>query len=396
MQLSLQDDRQPRREVERAAGGTRRALGDIPLSGGHQPARVLVVDDENGPRQALRMLLKEEYEVLLAASVAEALEVVRGNAIDVVVTDIRMPNRSGIDLLRTVKEEQPELEVIILTGYGQLSTAVEAVEHGAFAYLEKPFDNEVMLAKVRASLRKRQQARERRTMEFLAMEANRFETIGHLISGALHDMGTPLSVISSHLELMVANLERNATVERLQVLQRQVEHCSDLVRTTMNFLRHSPEERAPLRLNMIAKLCVEFARPLIARQRVAVVTDLDPENSQIVGDLVLVRQAVLNLINNACQAMEHQEQPQQLRIQTFVEGGHACLAVQDSGPGVPPEDGERVFDPLYTTKGNRGTGLGLAVVRNVAERHGGTVALEAASTRGARFVLKFPRVETLE
>jgi signal transduction histidine kinase len=389
MYLSIHDGRTP---TTRAQEAHHRAseLVKFPLVQSHTAARILVVDDENGPRQSLRMLLKEECDVILADSVPEALKVLEEAPVDVIITDIRMPHHTGIDLLRAVKRSHPEIEVIILTGYGQLSTAMEAVEHGAFAYLEKPFDNEAMLAKVRACLRKRQYTRERRTLEYLALEANRFETIGHLISGALHDLGTPLSVISSHLELMTSNMERNCTIDRVHILQKQVEHCSDLVRTTMNFLRSAPEEHVPMRLNMVARLCADFARPLLVKQRVAVVTELDPGNCHIDGDLVLVRQAVLNLINNACQAMEGQEAPQQLRIQTYIDGDEACLVIQDSGPGVPAGDAERVFDPLFTTKGHKGTGLGLAVVRNVMERHGGWASLEPGEGRGARFVLRFP------
>lgn len=352
--------------------------------------RILVVDDENGPRQALRMLLKEEHDVFLASSVANALTFLETESVDIVITDLRMPQQTGVDLLREVKYLYPQTEVIILTGYGELNTAMEAIEYGAYAYLEKPFDSRVMLGKVESCLDKKRREQERRALEHLAIEANRMETLGRIVSGAMHDLGTPLSVLGTHIDLLKQDPQRHDIGKRLDTMTSQVQHCNDLVRMTMNFLRHSNQERAPFSLNGAAKMCIEVARPLLLSQNVALVADFDAALPACEGDLVLVRQAILNLIYNACQAMEGQIEPRQLRLETRFENEHVCLAVQDSGNGVPAEHREHIFDALFTTKGNKGTGLGLAVVQNVMERHGGTVYLEESAVRGARFVLAFP------
>ena len=117
------------------------AAAVVPFAEENFTERVLVVDDENGPRQALRMLLKEQYEVFLAPDVPAALDIVDREPIDLVITDLRMPKRSGVELLREVKAAHPDVQVLIVTGYGQLETAMKAVEYGAFAYFEKPYDN---------------------------------------------------------------------------------------------------------------------------------------------------------------------------------------------------------------------------------------------------------------
>ncbi len=357
-----------------------------------QRPRVLVVDDENGPRQSLRMLLKEEYEVLLAESVDQAVGILEQVPVDVVITDIRMPHRTGIDLLQEIKQHFDEVQVIILTGFGQLDTAVQAIEGGAFAYLEKPFDNEMMLTKVRACLQKRQLEQSRRAMEYLAMEANRFETLGHLISGTMHDLGTPLSVIGTHLDLILANPEQEDSSKRLETMKAQLEYCNDLVRTTMGFVRQPSVGHGAFDLNTVAELCLNVARPFLTGRQVVAMTDLSPVLSPCHGDLILLRQAVLNLIYNAAQAMQRQEEPRHLLLKSWMEDGMACLAIQDSGPGIPKDKRERIFETLFTTKGEKGTGLGLTVVRHVMQKHGGTVELEQSEGRGARFVLRFPTV----
>lgn len=351
---------------------------------------ILVVDDENGPRQALRMLLKDDHEVYLAQDVSSALEIMAQTPVDLVITDIRMPMHSGVELLQIIKKQCPETEVIILTGFAHLDTAMQAVEYGAFAYIEKPFDNDTMLRHIRAGLEKRRQERERRVLERLAIEANRFETLGRLVAGIIHDMGSPLSVTGSQIEMILSNPDRGNLMERLETMRSQVEHCNEMVRSAMNLLRYESQPLSPFHLSDLVGTCLHLAHPLLRSQNVEVTTDLAPDMPSVIMDLVLVRQAVLNLITNACYAMRKQENAQRITIRTWTEEKWACLSVADNGPGIPGEHSERVFDTFFTTKGKKGTGLGLAVVQNVMRRHDGSVTLVDRPGRGALFVLKFP------
>ena len=352
--------------------------------------RILVVDDENGPRQALRMLLKEGHEVRLASSVAAALAILGHELVDLVITDIRMPQESGMALLERIRDDYPDTQVIILTGYAQLDTAIQAVEYGACAYVEKPFDSETMLTYVRAGLEKHRQDQQRRAQEFLAIEANRFETIGRLVSGMIHDLGTPLTVIGSNIELIMSDPSRTDISERLKTINSQAMHCNEMVRAAMNFLRSDCMSLGPFCVNNVVETCLKVAQPLLRRQGIRVTTQIVPEMDSSVGEVVLIRQAVLNLITNACHAMEDEKGPKVLTIKTWNEERGACLSIQDTGPGIPAKNRAKIFDPFFTTKGKMGTGLGLAVVKNVMERHNSTIALADHSGKGALFILRFP------
>jgi len=367
---------------------------DMQAIGHGEKARILVVDDENGPRQALRMLLKEEHEVRLAGDVPSALKVLEQEPINLVITDLRMPQQSGVELLQIVKQLYPETQVIILTGYAHLDSAMQAVQFGAFAYIEKPFDNTLMLQRVQESLTKYRQEHEHRVLEHLAIEANRFETLGRLVAGIIHDMGTPLSVVGSQIELILANPGRGDIEDRLKTMQLQVRHCSEMVRAAMNFLRYDQQPVAPFSLNQLVEACLEVAQPVLRNQRVHVVRKLAENLPSAVGDLVLVRQAVLNLMTNACHAMAGQEPPQEITLETWVDGDSVCLAIEDNGPGIPEQYRSRIYDTFFTTKGRKGTGLGLAVVRNVMNRHKGSITLVEREGRGARFELAFPEADS--
>ncbi|MEK7833526.1 MAG: response regulator, partial [Acidobacteriota bacterium] len=265
----------------------------VPL--GAKPS-VLVVDDENGPRQALRMLLKEDYEVIVTDSVDAALAILERTPVDLVITDIRMPKRTGVDLLREAKAAHPDVQIIVLTGYGQLETAVKAVEYGAFSYMEKPFDNEVMLNLVSSAIQKHREEKHRRALEFLALEANRFATLGRVVSGMMHDLGSPLTVLGSQLELLSRETLTPELSVRVETMRRQVTHCTDLVRSTMNFLRKQQAGDVPVSLNDIVQSCVKLAAPLLREFSVEVHQDLDSNLRTISGDVVLLRQALLNLL----------------------------------------------------------------------------------------------------
>jgi signal transduction histidine kinase len=336
------------------------------------------------------MLLKPYYEVLTATGADAALQLLQEETVGAVITDLRMPGASGIALLREIKTNWPQIEVIILTGYGQLDSAMAAIDLGAFAYVEKPFDNGEMLAKVRACIARREETLQHLALEELAFKASRFETLGRLVTGTMHDLGTPLSVINTHIDkLMMQSLEADVAV-RLRSIQSQVSYCAEIVRTTMNFLRHAPSRRAAFSLNSVVRTCLEVAGPIMAKEGVKIELNLETGLGPIEGELVLVRQAVLNLITNAAQAMNHQEGPRNIYIRTWTHGGEVCLSVEDTGPGIPGTQRERIFDALFTTKSEGGTGLGLAVVKHVMAHHHGRITLENPEAGGARFVMHFP------
>lgn len=351
---------------------------------------LLVVDDENGPRQALRMLLKEEFVVHLASTVAQALEKLETLPIELVITDIRMPNQSGVDLLQQVKESRPDVQVIIYTGYGQLETAMKAVEFGAFSYVEKPFDNDAMLKIVRAGQAKFHEEQDRRAMEYLTLEASRFETLGHLVSGVMHDMASPLTVLRSQIELLTINHNRPDIKVRLASMQTQVEHCADMARSTLEFLRHESDAALPLSVNDVLESCLELTRSVLREVHVEVRQNLSNELPQIRADLVLIRQAILNIITNACQALESTDGDRRLHIKTWSEDTNVCISFEDSGLGVNPANRDTIFEVFFTSRGRAGTGLGLSVVKNVMSRCNGSVSLEDGQDTGAYFVLRFP------
>ena len=140
--------------------------------------------------------------------------------------------------------------------------------------------------------------------------------------------------------------------------------------------------RAAERLNV--------SQPVTQKMSIKVTRELAQNIPICEGDFVLLRQAVLNLINNACQAMDDVKGPRELHVRTWREPEDICISVSDSGTGIPPELRTKIFDTFFSTKGERGTGLGLAAVKNIMRRHNGDVIVRESDSGGAEFVLRFP------
>ena len=121
-----------------------------------QQGSVLVVDDEVGPRESLRMILQPLYEVKTASNGQEALQFLQEGKIDLITLDLKMPGLSGLDVLREIKKVNAEAAVVIITAYGSLTNAHEAIRYGAVDFISKPYNATDILAVVRRTVEQKQ------------------------------------------------------------------------------------------------------------------------------------------------------------------------------------------------------------------------------------------------
>src|ERR1041385_1610681 len=203
---------------------------------------ILVIDDEVGPRESLRMLLKPDYQVHTADSVETGLKILREKGPDTIVMDIRMPGMNGIEGLRKIREIDPHLSVIMLTGFGALETAREALRLGANDYISKPFDAGEMRQIIDRNV---ERTRLQRTSEHAATEIKelnnrlmkelaqkeRLASLGQASSEFVHDLSNPLTIVWGYVQLLAKKLERSensdngdngASVRELKIIEETV------------------------------------------------------------------------------------------------------------------------------------------------------------------------------
>ena len=399
-----------------------------------RPASILVVDDEEGPRRSLQILFGSEHHVHLARDGREGLDIVREHPIELAILDIRMPGMSGTELLAEIKRHDPMIEVIMLTAYETLDSARQALSHGAFEYLNKPFEVDTMRETVRRALGKREQAARltdgiqqlesmTRELDELRLRQEIEKDKDMIYASIMHDINGPLSIISGYAQLLQAALARNADPGGSQVntiksnvdqINEQAQRCIDITQRYLGFLRGEHGAGGSMSANQILSDLDELMQRHQAKGESKLSVERLDTDARLPANATDVMQVLLNLTINALQASDA---PHQVRVSpqllgrgldlsaypdssqcVFINrGGFAnsppllALSVSDDGPGVPPEIFGRIFEPYFTSKDERrGTGLGLAIVSRLVERAGGGLLVESAPGEGATFTVFLP------
>lgn len=217
----------------------------------------------------------------------------------------------------------------------------------------------------------------------------RLAALGQMLGSIAHEIGTPLSTISGHLQLLLVDnsLPREAR-ESLGVALQEAVRMRDIIRRFLSRARGTPPAREVVAVPELLAQVVELSLPVGQRDRYAVEAHVTPQVVEPFTDPALLRQVLINLVSNARDAMP---EGGHLDLSASREGRFLVIHVDDSGPGIPPEDREHVFEPFFTTKAvGEGTGLGLAICREITRALHGSVSVGGAPLGGARFTLRVP------
>jgi two-component system sensor histidine kinase HydH len=233
----------------------------------------------------------------------------------------------------------------------------------------------------------RNETRRQQALRDELAKAEYLASLGRLLAGVAHEVRNPLTAIRSTIQLWERLPESARTPESLAAVVKAVDRLNELVGRLLLFARAGHESRRPIDLNAIVVETLELIRARADAQRIVIETDLEPGLPKIDGSAQALSQVVLNLTSNALQAMPNGGR---LICRTqILPAKRIELTISDSGPGVPEEARERIFEPFFTTRAD-GTGLGLALCRELAHQHGGDVTLDPVSTSGATFRLSLP------
>lgn len=372
--------------------------------------RVLVIDDERGPRESLRMLLKKQFTVACVESVDEGVRALREDPPDVIVMDIRMPGKTGIQGLAEIREIDPHVSVLMLTGYGALETAQEAIRLGANDYVKKPFDAVDMeqaihrhVQRTRLIRRRERTEKELRALteklnEQMASKEN-MARLGLASSELVHDLKNPLTAVIGYVELLAHELRKRKmpdgtgdgadTSEYLEAIERNVHRCRELTDVWQSLGRTDAANRKPLSpVDLIGDVLQGVGR-MPGAIRLDTALSADVHGMKLSVDRLQMFRALLNIAQNAVQAVD--EQQGRVVIRCVADGNQAVFTVEDNGCGIPADTLQRIYEPFFTTKApGRGTGLGLFIAQKVVEDHGGSIQVESEQGHGTRVFIRIP------
>ncbi len=405
-------------------------------------ANILVVDDELGPREALRMILKDDYRIFFATNGLEAVEHTKNQPPDLVIMDMKMPVMDGLQALKRIKEINPYISVLMVTGYGTIDTAVEAMKIGAIDYITKPFDSFSILQKVKGALEENKKKIEAQQMLLQIQDASdkltqqqedlqkqviqlsKLSSIGMLAQGIAHNLSSPLLIILGRAELMkeklvqfrmkLESLSKDSAVidpNEASLLFREydqnvkdteiiIENVVKLTEIIKNMMQKSRQDQAQdpqlLNLSDILRQELKFLEAdLFFKHNVEKQYSLAPDLPLIRGVYSDFSQAFLNIIRNSLDAM-FEADPRKLTVATYHDERFVYVSFNDTGCGIPEEHLEKIFEPYFTTKkgmegGNRpvGTGLGLHMVKILMEPYKATIDVRS-KPGNTTFVFKIP------
>lgn len=224
-----------------------------------------------------------------------------------------------------------------------------------------------------------------------AEEQGRFAAAGELLAGVAHEVNNPLMAIAAHAENRLADpaVEGEQRSEMAQIL-RQARRATKLLRGLLRFVRATEREVGRVNLNDVVRGALDLVSFRFEVDEITVGGHLDPSLPAVEGDAIKLEQIVVNLLSNAIDALRAVKPPRRLVVDTFVQDARVSVAVADNGHGVTAEITPRLFRPFATTKGRRGTGLGLYISRQIAREARGDLTLAPSPAPGSRFVLSLP------
>lgn len=370
---------------------------------------ILLVDDEEGIRKVLGISLEDiGYRVLTAAGGEEALDIFRNDRPEIILTDIKMPGMDGIQLLRKIKEESAETEVVMLTGHGDLELAIRSLQFEAADFLTKPISDdalEIALKRVQERIWMKRQLKEHtERLEALVEEktkqlvqAERMATIGETVAGLAHAIKNIIGGLKGGMFVLEKGMEldnEQYLVQGWKMLKGNVDKIKNL---TLDLLNYAKEREPDYRLCDPNEPVRQIHQLMLSRAgEYGVHLEMDLESD--LGDILLdpdgIHCCLLNLVTNAidaCADVDSVNKPGTVVIRSCkTDGWGVEYQVADNGCGMPEETRGKVFRNFFSTKGSKGTGLGLMITRKIVDEHGGAIDLESEAGKGTKFIVKLP------
>ncbi len=380
---------------------------------------ILVVDDEIGPRESLKIILLPDYRVVAASDGPSALLEFDRETPDLVISDIRMPGMSGTSLLCEIKSRGPDVPVILITGYATLQSAQEAVRGGAFDYINKPYDVEEIqqtVSKAVSEFRKRRNSHRlvnqlqswNRDLQQQIGQLDQKAKVADLSAELIHDLNNPMTVLQGYISLLEDSFgpdSEGASVSEMEefmgIVKTQVERCVTLTRNFLDFARESGNHWEKSNLNELIQDSLFVLRVRMMKMRIESNLSLEPDLPEGWFMSTAIQQVFYNLISNAIDAIGDNGEAGIITITSrLVESKmvgddklSSCIraTISDNGPGISRDIIDRIFIPFFSTKEkNKGTGLGLSLCKRIIDEHQGELRVESEPGQGTSFIITIP------
>jgi len=368
---------------------------------------ILVVDDEADIREVLEITLMDEgYEVLLAEDGQKAMAVFLEKRPPIVITDIKMPAMGGVELLRQVKQENPDTEVLMITGHGDMDLTIASLKFGAMDFITKPVNVDILTLSVSKAaeriLARRKLLEYTQRLELLVLEKSKLtshlSSLGMMIGTISHDVKGVLTNLDGGLYLTRSALEKqdnDGACQGLALLDQAVDRIKKLI---LDILMYSKERKLALESVDVAKFVKEISQTMAHKIKDLPITfqaHTDQAPAVMTVDFERMMSALINILDNAVDACREDDTQSSHHIDLTVAARDEGLEIRitDDGCGMDFETREKIFGLFYSSKQTQGgTGFGLFITHSIITRHQGTIKVDSMPGRGTGFHICLPLV----
>jgi signal transduction histidine kinase len=371
---------------------------------------ILLVDDEAGIRKVLGISLQDSgYDVHTAENAKEALRLFEEMAPPIVLTDIKMPDMDGIELLRRIKKINPDTEVIMFTGHGDMGLAIKSLKNDATDFVTKPINDEVLeiaLKRARERISMRHQLREyTENLERLVaekaqklIEAERMAAVGQTVSELSHAIKSIANGLKGSIFVLGKGIEldnKQYLHEGWKMVEGNVEKIKDLSLDLLNYGKYANVQFTVGDANAPVVEVVELLKSRAATQGIALKTELSDQLAPMRFDPDGIHRCLLNLVTNAIDACGQEDTPgKTVTVKTIKSENWAVeYQVIDTGSGMAKDVQDKIFQSFFSTKGTRGTGIGLMMTKRIVDQHQGIIEVTSEKAAGSTIRIKLPIIE---
>jgi signal transduction histidine kinase len=360
--------------------------------------RILFIDDEQFVLDGLKRLLREfrhKWQMEFALNGKEALKMVQEKEFDAIITDIRMPEMTGLELLEQLQadEKTKKIPVVILTGLEDRTLKRQALNLGAVDLLNKPVNKEDLVARIKNVLRIKHYRdlilEKNQALEKQLVISQKMDLVGVMAAGAVHDLSNLISIIVGYSNLLIEeNLLETIEVTSMEKIRKAGEKASGLVNQILKFSRLD-EKISTVNVGDLINDIVSILATTLPED-INIVWQKPREPIFIKSNAVKLQQVLLNLCINGIQAMVDSGGSLTLSLDRAGEN-MVRIDVTDTGAGMDDETIEKIYNPLFTTKEeDKGTGLGLFVVNYILDEYNGKIDVQSQKGKGTTFRVFFP------
>lgn len=361
--------------------------------------RILIIDDEEVVLDSCTQILKSSnnYHIATAQDGGTGLELVQEFRPDLVFVDLKMPGISGFEVLERIRELDPTVVTIVITGYATLSSAVEAMKKGAFDFLPKPFTPDEFRVITQRGLENR-----RLVLETLALRREKEMLREHFAAIVSHELKAPLGAVQQNLFVLIYELSNKLTEDQKKRLERMKASIDDLMKLIHRWLRlfsadieKIQENFTPTSMKATISKAIASVQPTAVRKDIEILVSVEEPLRPVYGDEGTLVEALVNIIGNA---VKYSRMGSQVVVRAQEKEDDILISVTDTGVGIAKEDLPFIFDDFYVGKSGdraeRGSGIGLAITRRIIEAHNGTISVDSELGKGSTFVIRLPALRT--